>query len=161
MSTATVRTAADTAAAFPPTALHSTFAASASNPAEPAPAADAAVVRRGPLLYALHPTESVAVTKRYDGDAPARPLAVDYQISTTDTWAHALLIPRGGAAPSLVFDPSPSAGWAESAPFDTAEYPFSISAPAVPLPSWGYWHGSKITDQARAIIIYCLVRVII
>ena len=51
------------------------------------PPADAAVVRRGPLLYALHPHENTVVTKRYDDLLPDRPQAVDYEIGTDDPWA--------------------------------------------------------------------------
>ena len=56
------------------------------------PAADGAVVRRGPLMFAFRPAETRAVVARYDDRLPARPLAVDYQMSTDDAWAYALVL---------------------------------------------------------------------
>ena len=127
------------------------------------PPTDAAVVRRGALLFALHPTETRKVVQSYDKLLPARPLAVDYEISTADKWAYALELqtdeletdelqtdelqtdaPRtstnaqssASAATAdalLKFDPTPSAGWSLSMPFSTEEYPFSIVARGRPL----------------------------
>ena len=118
------------------------------------PAADAAVVRRGPLLFALHPSERVRVVRSYEEKLPARPLAVDYEISTDDHWAFALeLAPLTEAAASIVagmrFDPKPSSRWSEARPFSTDEYPFSIVARACALANttWGYYPGTKITAQ--------------
>ena len=120
------------------------------------PPADAAVVRRGPLLFALHPRETRKIVKSYDQMLPARPLAVDYEIATSDHWAYALELPpkRTGDKSTSIdvefeFDPNPSGGWSEQLPFDTEEYPFSIRARAWPLSeqTWGYWAGSRITAQ--------------
>ena len=114
------------------------------------PPADAAVVRRGPLLYALHPHETTVVTKRYDELLPDRPQAVDYEIGTRDAWAHALVVADDAApAAGLKFDAAPSAGWSTRRPFATDAYPFSITARAAPLPvaTWGYWRGTNITAQ--------------
>ena len=47
------------------------------------PPADAAVVRRGPLLFALHPHEKKRVVQTYPAALPATAdKAVDYEIST-------------------------------------------------------------------------------
>ena len=125
------------------------------------PASDAAVVRRGPLLFALRPTEMRTVVARYDGHLPDRPLAVDYQMRTDDAWAHALVLPAQARDPAedpaepFVFDPTPSAGWVASAPFDTREHPFSVRARARALGSWGYWEGSMITGALPASPVDC------
>jgi hypothetical protein len=117
------------------------------------PPADASVVRRGPLLFALHPREEKKVVQTYVSDPPARPLAVDYEISTTERWAFALELesssPPSSSPSSLAFDRTPSAGWSLRMPFDTDEYPFSIRAKARHLnqSAWGYWAGSRITAQ--------------
>jgi hypothetical protein len=54
----------------------------------------ARVSAAGPLVFALHPAETVSVVKNYSdpelGMVPARPLAVDYQIETNDTWNYAI-----------------------------------------------------------------------
>ena len=128
------------------------------------PPANAAVVRRGSLLFALHPEENHKVVKTYTDALPFRPSAVDYEISTGQPWAFALELPAevplpnatrdhsGLAATALEFDPTPSAGWSIAKPFATDEYAFSISASARALDeaTWGYWKGSKITAQPPA-----------
>ena len=109
---------------------------------------DALTVSRGPLLFALHPAEDRRVVKRYDQLLPDRPLAVDYEISTADAWAYAVLAGSSGALPQgIAFDASASAGWSLALPFSTEEHPFSVVVPARRLGSWGYWKGSNITDQ--------------
>lgn len=122
------------------------------------PPADAAVVRRGPLLFALHPKEEFKMVKDYYEDVPTRPHAVDWEISTREPWAYALSLAADGergvaaaasSAPTLSFDATPSSGWSVLRPFSTEEYPFSVRATAHKLPeeAWGYWAGSKITAQ--------------
>eukprot|EP00935_MAST-01C_sp_MAST-1C-sp1_P002810 g2810.t1 len=125
------------------------------------PPCNGAAITRGPLVFALHPTENKTVVKDYSDDLPARPKAVDYEIGTNDTWNYALVLPgsggddAGGAA-ALTFDPTPSANWLESFPFDdSGEYPFSIKAQARQLAAWGYWEGSKITAVPPASPVKC------
>jgi hypothetical protein len=50
-------------------------------------ATDAAVARRGPLLFAHRPAETRTVVTTYDKDLPARPQAVDFQMETADPCA--------------------------------------------------------------------------
>ena len=116
------------------------------------PPSDAAIVKRGPLLFALHPEENRTIVKTYNKALPYRPKAVDYEISTHEPWAYALELSgeqekEGGGA--VVFDPTPSAGWREARPFDTESYPFSVVANVRPLSNetWGYFGGSRITAQ--------------
>ena len=51
------------------------------------------------------------------------------------------------------FVATPSSKWSLDFPFggdqgpSTQEYPFSVEVQASALPSWGYWEGSKITDN--------------
>ena len=72
------------------------------------PAANAATVTRGPLLYALRPKSNTKVTKRYDQLLPDRPLAVDYEIDgSADPWNFALALDPA----SFTFDAAPSANW--------------------------------------------------
>ena len=64
--------------------------AKSSDPVVPVPAfrraADnAASVVYGPLLFALHPKEDMTVKTSYITALPARPKAVDYEISTAET----------------------------------------------------------------------------
>lgn len=105
---------------------------------------NAVAVIRGPLVFTLHPKELFKVTARYDQFLPDRPKAVDYEISTNQTWNYGLLI--GSKKP--VFDNTPSSGWSTSLPFSTEEYPFSIEVEARKISEWGYWRGSKVTDQS-------------
>ena len=114
------------------------------------PAADAAIVRRGPLLFAVHPTESRRIVTSYDHALPVRPLAVDYEVSTNEPWAFALELGHtGGGEGSVTFDPTPSPGWSAAFPFNTDDYPFSVLAKvrALPETTWGYYGGSRITAQ--------------
>ena len=122
------------------------------------PAANAAVVRRGPLLYALRPAEERVVVRSYDDLLPERPLAVDYSIGTRERWAFALELPKAksgtersaeSAVAAMRFDPTPSAGWSPTRAFSTDEYPFSVLVEARPLSNatWGLWRGSNITAQ--------------
>ena len=117
----------------------------ADDPTEPP--TNAMTVTRGALLFALHPVEDRRVVHRYDDALPDRPKAVDYEISTKESWAFALM--AGGSSPAdrFTFSSSPSAGWSPAFPFDTENYPFSILAPARPLSTWGYWQGTNITAQ--------------
>lgn len=62
------------------------------------PPADAAVVRRGPLLYALHPKEEFKQVKDYYHTLPVRRNAVDWEISTKEPWAYSLAIAGGAMA---------------------------------------------------------------
>lgn len=116
------------------------------------PPANSAVIRRGPLLFALHPKEEFRMIRDYYQMLPMRPHAVDWQISTREPWAYALSLaddPAPDTAPLLSFDPAPSKGWSPTRPFNTEEFPFSIRVAARQLPEelWGYWAGSKITAQ--------------
>ena len=129
------------------------------NSTDTAPATNGASITRGPLVFALHPKEIKTIVKNYSTDLPVRPKAVDYEIATNDTWNYALVLPPAAAeteaappkkvyatAAGLRFDPTPSAGWSSSFPFDdSGEYPFSITVQATQLKAWGYWEGSKIT----------------
>ena len=120
------------------------------------PAANAAVVRRGPLLLALHPDEDVRTVREYPATLPrTRHLAVDYEISTRGHWAYALVLATDGEG--LAFDPTPSAGWSLARPFATDQYPFSALASARRLGNgtWGYWEGSAITAQPPASPLDC------
>jgi len=112
------------------------------------PALNGAAISRGPLVFVLHPREQKVVTKNYTNMLPARPLAVDYQISTEDPWNYALLLSsKGDGMAGAIFDATPSAGWSLDFPFDdSGEYPFSIKVQAQRLPEWGYWDGSNCTD---------------
>jgi hypothetical protein len=120
-----------------------------------APTNGLAVVR-GPIVFALHPEETVSIVKNYTTALPYRPQAVDYQIETTDAWNFAI---DSSTAPKLVA--TPSAGWSEKFPFggntgpSTSEYPFSVEVQAKQLPSWGFWEGSKITDNLPPSPINC------
>merc|ERR1711924_424610 len=76
--------------------------------------------------------------------------AVDYEISTNETWNYALVLDQ---APS--FSKQASDGWKMSFPFDTENYPFSIQVKARAVPSWGFWQGSKITDNLPPSPIKC------
>ena len=118
------------------------------------PPADAAVVRRGPLLFSLRPAEQRRVVRDYRRLLPYRPLAVDYEISTREAWSFALDLSDLGA---LRFEPLASPGWAQSLPFSTSEYPFSVRVPARLLSNatWGYWRGTNITAQPPASPIDC------
>ena len=54
-----------------------------------------------------------------------------------------------------------SSGWSLDYPFggqdgpSTAEYPFSVTVSAKQVPSWGYWQGSKITDNLPPSPVTC------
>lgn len=103
---------------------------------------NAASVVYGPLLFALHPKENMVVKTNYLNDLPARPKAVDYEISTAETWNYAIDL----SVPPTV-NARPSKGWSDSLPFSTTEYPLSITVTARQVPGWGFWHGSQITDS--------------
>jgi hypothetical protein len=107
-------------------------------------------VVRGPLVFSLHPKENVTVVKTYVNDLPARPKAVDYKISTEDTWNYGILPTK-----PMTFDPTPSKGWGDVLPFDTENYPFSISVSAKQLPEWGYWENSLITADLPPSPVEC------
>ena len=121
---------------------------------------DGLAVVRGPLVFALHPTEVVSVVKNYSdpelGMLPPRPMAVDYQIETSDDWNYAI----DSSTPPKFVD-TPSAGWTEKYPFggndgpSTADYPFSVQVQASLLPSWTFWQGSKITDNLPPSPVTC------
>jgi len=97
-------------------------------------------VTRGPLLFALHPSEYRKVVKAYD-NPPVRAQAVDTEIGTNDTWNFGLLPNHG-----FEFVSSPSHGWSPSYAFDRAEYPFSLLVKARQVNAWSYWQGTMITD---------------
>uniref|UniRef100_A0A7S3FHK7 Uncharacterized protein n=1 Tax=Haptolina ericina TaxID=156174 RepID=A0A7S3FHK7_9EUKA len=108
----------------------------------------------------MRPAEVRKVVKTYDDLLPDRPLAVDYEISTGDPWAHALRADPDGSqdgsqGSAFRFNATPSKGWSTAQPFSTDDFPFSISAPATPLPSWGFWKGSKITSQPPPSPVNC------
>ena len=45
------------------------------------------------------------------------------------------------------FNPKSSAKWSPGFAFDdSGEWPFAVEVTARPVPSWGYWKGSEITD---------------
>jgi len=119
------------------------------------PPEDAMAVTRGALIFALHPNEQKRVKTSFQKSSPfevAQKLAVDYEISTNDTWNYGLLPEKG-----FKFMTSPSSGWNASYAFsDEGEYPFSITAKAQQIKSWGYWQGSKITDVLPASPYTCL-----
>jgi hypothetical protein len=122
------------------------------------PPCNGAAITRGPLVFALHPKESKHIVKDYSADLPARPKAVDYEISTNDTWNFALVLPDSSNArvKPPTFDPAPSSAWTSSFPFDdSGEYPFSIKVQARTLAAWGYWKGSKITAVPPASPVKC------
>ena len=101
-----------------------------------------------PLRPASRPPPTRRPLPSLHAHAQDRPLAVDYEISTADDWAYALLL--GGASPPgrFAFEPAASAGWRPALPFSTDEHPFSILAPARPIPAcWGFWDGTNITAQ--------------
>jgi len=108
------------------------------------PAANGVGITRGPLLFALHPTEEVKVTRTYNESKfqPFRPKAVDLEISTNDNWNYALVPSKG-----FRFNASPSRGWAPEFAFDRKEFPFQISATGRQFKNWGFWNGSMITDE--------------
>jgi len=108
-------------------------------------------VTRGPLVFALHPAEEKKVVKSYEQFHPVRPLAVDYEISTSDAWNYGLATRSG-----FTFVRTPSSGWNTSYPFvDNGEYPFYIKATGRTVSSWGYWSGSMITDVPPPSPINC------
>jgi len=116
------------------------------------PAADAATVARGPLLYALRPRSATKVTKRYDNLLPDRPLAVDYEIDgSADRWNFALVLDQ----PSFKFDAAPSRNWSISRAFDTDNSPSRITVAARRVGSWGFWHNSKVTAQPPPSPVNC------
>ena len=132
------------------------------NATDTSPATNGASIVRGPLVFALHPKESRVIVKNYTMDLPMRPKAVDYEISTNDTWNYLLVLPdvdTGGTdhrdrLPS--FDPTPSSKWRSSFPFDdSGEYPFSVNVHAKQLKAWGYWEGSKVTAVPPASPVKC------
>eukprot|EP00911_Craspedida_sp_UC1_P000447 UC1_evm4s337 len=103
------------------------------------PPANAVAVVRGPLVFALHPKETQKIVQKYEA---TRPKAVDYEISTNETWNYAL---TDLTLSPPKFDPTPSAGWSKNLPFDTDNYACSVTVQARTLKDWGYWAGSKIT----------------
>jgi len=114
------------------------------------PPTDGLGVTRGALLFALHPTEHRKIVKSYD-NLPVRARAVDYEIGTDETWNYGLLPARG-----FDFVSNSSVGWSPSFAFDdSGEHPFYIKATARQVKSWGYWHGSMITDVPPASPVLC------
>merc|ERR1712034_167737 len=100
---------------------------------------------RGPIIFALHPRENRTVVKTFPS-VPARPHAVDYQISTNDPWNYAIAIDKGARFVSVR-----SPHWSPSFPFDdSGEFPFSVTVSGRRASSWGYWSGSKITEPPPA-----------
>eukprot|EP00854_Cymbomonas_tetramitiformis_P005362 gene5362-6506_t len=122
------------------------------------PPLNAVSVLRGPLLFALHPTEVKRVVKTYNDFPPTRPHAVDYEIGTNATWNYGLVLPTNQTAAGMIprFDPKPSVGWTLDFPFDdSGEFPFSISLPARQMKTWGLWKGSMITDAPPSSPVRC------
>jgi hypothetical protein len=114
------------------------------------PPTNGVIALRGPLLFALHPQEDIKVVQSYEKLLPTRPHAVDYEISTNNTWNYALQ-----TGTSAKFVNSPTKGWSASLPFATEEYPFYLTVQARQVPQWGYWEGSKITDTPPSSPIDC------
>ena len=57
-------------------------------------------ISRGAIVFALHPKENMTIVRTYEA---SRPKAVDYEISTNETWNYALDMsaqPRFVRAPS-------------------------------------------------------------
>ena len=105
---------------------------------------------KGPLIYTLHPHEHITTVTNYSQDLPVRSKAVDLEISTTDTWNYAIVPDK-----AMTFDAAPSKGWTNAMPFDTENYPSSITVSAQQLPEWGYWDNSKITADVPPSPIDC------
>jgi uncharacterized protein len=107
------------------------------------PRTDAVAVVRGPLVFALHPSELKTVVRSYNTTpATAGEHAPDYLIRTDDPWNFAIDLDKGAS-----FDPSPSRGWSLDFPFDdSGTYPFSVRVTGRQVSSWGYWRGSNITN---------------
>eukprot|EP00965_Chrysotila_dentata_P223778 6193779-Pleurochrysis_carterae.AAC.4 len=86
---------------------------------------------------------------------PTRPLAVDYEVSTSETWNLMLHLDAHDPASMLSFSPSPSQGWSSDMPFDTNEFPFSITAQGSIIDSWGYWQRSEIIAEPPPSPVNC------
>ena len=113
------------------------------NTVERQPEAGAVAVVRGPLVFALHPTEDKKVLRNFS-TAPAHvgSQAPDYLISTNDTWNYALDLAAGAT-----FVEQKSPGWSLDFPFDdSGEFPFYVAIRGREVSTWGYWRGSNITD---------------
>jgi hypothetical protein len=65
------------------------------------------------------------------------------------------VLPDASPEAALSFSATPSSGWSTALPFDTEEYPFSVGARARRVGSWGFWEGSKITDQPPPSPVNC------
>ena len=103
------------------------------------PPTNALAIVRGPLVFAQQLVENRTVVRTYSTTpASVGRHAPDYLISTNSTWNLALELGAAG----FTFDSKPSANWSLQWPFDdSGEYPFSITAGARVLHSWGYWRG--------------------
>ena len=104
------------------------------------PPTDGVAFTRGPLVFALRPTEEVRVTKRYSSPVDGQPN--DLEIGTRDAWNYAIDL---GEPPRFVRESS--TGWDLSSPFSTKEYPFYLEVRARRFFAWGYWRGTNITDD--------------
>ena len=117
-----------------------------------APRADSAVVTRGALVFALRPNETRRVTQTFDEYAPARPAAVDLELSTRDAWNFALVVDDGGG---LAFNATSSSGWSRALGWDTDEYPFSVTARARLVRDWGFFEGTQLTTAPPPSPVAC------
>jgi len=106
------------------------------------PATSGVAVVRGPLVFALHPTEEKTVVRRYTTiPASVGERAPDYLITTHDVWNYALDLD------TPFFVNQPSANWSSKFAFDdSGEFPFAVNVTARQVPDWGYWKGSNITS---------------
>ena len=87
-------------------------------------ATNGAAVVRGPLVFALHPSETMQVVKSYNDTLPARQQAVDYEISTTEDWNYALDLSEG--TKEMAFVDTPTTGWSSSMVWSTTEVCFYL-----------------------------------
>lgn len=114
------------------------------------PPTDGVAFTRGPLVFAMRPTEVVRVTKSYASAVDGQPN--DLEIGTPDAWNYAVDL---GTPPRFVH--APSEGWSLDNPFSTKQYPFYVEVCARRLRAWGYWQGTNITENLPPSPVNCSV----
>jgi hypothetical protein len=126
-------------------------------------AANAVSVVRGPLVFALHPTETVVNTTHFPPSSSDSFGAQNLQIGTRDPWNYALVNPQ---TLSLQLDRAPIGAWTEHLPFSTTAAPFSIAVKGRRVHGWRTWTGvspsgmpvpTNITAELPASPIDCTV----